>query len=175
MNFSIQPNLENDYVQILPLEINDFESLYQVAKDKKIWEQHPCHNRWKEDVFKVFFKEAVESKGAFKIIDKTTGGLIGSTRYYDYSENDKSIVIGYTFIAVNYWGTGINSSIKKLMIDYIFQYVDKIYFHIGSTNFRSQKAIAKINAIKTSKEITVTDGNSSYINYLYELKKENWR
>lgn len=41
MNFSIQPNLENDYVQILPLEINDFEGLYQVAKDKKIWEQHP--------------------------------------------------------------------------------------------------------------------------------------
>ncbi|WP_255571590.1 MULTISPECIES: hypothetical protein [Apibacter] len=37
MNFSIQPNLENDYVQILPLEINDFESLYQVVKDKKIW------------------------------------------------------------------------------------------------------------------------------------------
>lgn len=34
MNFSIQPNLENNYVQILPLEINDFESLYQVAKDK---------------------------------------------------------------------------------------------------------------------------------------------
>lgn len=27
MNFSIQPNLENDYVQILPLEINDFEGL----------------------------------------------------------------------------------------------------------------------------------------------------
>ena len=132
MNFSIQPNLENDYVQILPLEINDFESLYQVAKDKKIWEQHPCHNRWKEDVFKVFFKEAVESKGAFKIIDKTTGELIGSTRFYDYSENDKSI-------------------------------------------FRSQKAIAKINAIKTSREIIVTDGNSSYINYVYELKKENWR
>lgn len=60
------------------------------------------------------------------------------------------------------------------MIDYIFQYVDKINFHIGSTNFRSQKAIAKINAIKTSKEIIVRDGNS-YINYLYELKKENWR
>lgn len=175
MNFSIQPNLENDFVQVLPLEINDFEGLYQVAKDKKIWEQHPCNNRWNEDVFKVFFKEAVESKGAFKIIDKATGELIGSTRFYDYSENDKSIVIGYTFIAVKYWGTGINSSIKKLMIDYIFQYVDKIYFHIGSTNFRSQKAIAKINAIKTSKDIIVKDGNSSYINYLYELKKENWR
>ncbi|WP_370626055.1 GNAT family N-acetyltransferase [Apibacter sp. ESL0404] len=74
---------------------------------------------------------------------------MGSTRFYDYSENDKSIVIGYTFIAVKYWRTGINSSIKKLMIDYIFQYVDKIYFHIGSTNLEIE-SINLNNSIKYS-------------------------
>ena len=37
----LQPTLENDLAKLIPLQENDFENLYQVAADSKIWEQHP--------------------------------------------------------------------------------------------------------------------------------------
>lgn len=45
MKFSIQNILEDEKVLLLPLEETDFDNLYEVASDKKIWEQHPCKDR----------------------------------------------------------------------------------------------------------------------------------
>src|SRR5215217_9272170 len=98
MKFSIQPILENEKVILYPLQEKDFEALYSVASDPKIWEQHPNKDRWKKDVFRTFFEGALQSKGAFKIIDKSTGAVAGSTRIYDHQEQDSSVFIGYTFL-----------------------------------------------------------------------------
>lgn len=142
MIFNIQLILENEKAILLPLEETDFDALYQVASDPKIWEQHPNKDRWKKEVFRTFFEGALQSKGAFKIVDKATGNIAGSTRFYDYNEKENSILIGYTFYATCFWGTGLNASVKALMLDYIFQFVSKVYFHIGSGNVRSQIAMA---------------------------------
>ncbi|WP_315814835.1 hypothetical protein [Paraflavitalea speifideaquila] len=48
MQFSIQPIMENNRALLLPLEATDFEALYAVASDPKIWEQHPNKERWKK-------------------------------------------------------------------------------------------------------------------------------
>lgn len=174
MNFSIQTPLENDEIQLKPLEEIDFENLYQVANDEKIWEQHPNKNRYKREEFQNFFKGAIESKGAFLILTKATHEIAGSTRFYDYDASAKSIFIGYTFCATKFWGTGLNANVKKIMLDYIFQFIDVVNFHVGSTNFRSQKAMEKLGAVKT-KEIEVAYfGEPEKTNFQYEIKKENW-
>src|SRR5690606_20447722 len=137
MNFCIQPLLENERVKLIPLKEEDFERLYEVASDPNVWAQHPNKNRFEREVFQNFFKGAMESKGAFLILDKNSEEIAGSTRFYNYNERDNSILIGYTFYAVKFWGKGLNSSAKKLMLDYIFQFVDKVIFHVGAENFRS--------------------------------------
>ena len=110
---NIQPSLENDLVELQPLNENDFEALYLAASDPKVWEQHPNKNRWKRDVFMNFFEGAIQSKGAFKIIDKQTNQVVGSSRFYDYDEQDSSILVGYTFYSTNCWGIGFNPSVQK--------------------------------------------------------------
>ena len=97
MNFSIQPTLENDIVSLVPLEKHDFEELFEVASDPKVWEQHPNKERYQREIFQNFFTGALESKGAFLIIDNETEEVLGSTRFYDFNEENKSILIGYTF------------------------------------------------------------------------------
>lgn len=174
MTFSIQPVLENDNVLLLPLEESDFEALYEAAADEEIWKQHPNKDRWKKDVFLSFFEGAMKSKGAFKIIDKTTNAIAGSSRFYDYNKEDNSIFIGYTFYAVAFWGTGLNPVVKKLMMDYIFQYVDKVRFHIGATNFRSQIAITRIGASKIAEEEVAYYNEPSRLNFVYEITKSGW-
>lgn len=174
MNFSIQPILENENLKLIPLWENDFERLYEVASDSKVWEQHPNKNRFERDVFKNFFKGAMESKGAFLVLDKSTDEIAGSTRFYDFNDEENSIFIGYTFYGTKFWGKGINPQIKKMMLDYIFQFVEKVIFHVGATNFRSQKAMGKLGAVKTIEIETAYYGEPNRLNFQYEIKKEDW-
>ncbi|WP_433833394.1 GNAT family N-acetyltransferase [Flavobacterium anhuiense] len=174
MNFNLQPTLENDLCILSPLEEKDFEDLYKVASDPKIWEQHPNKDRWKKEVFEKFFEGAMQSKGAFKIIDKETGEVVGSTRFYDFNQEEDYILIGYTFYAVSCWGNGFNLSVKKTMLDYLFKYVSKVRFHIGAENIRSQIAISRVGAKKIAEEEVAYFGEKPKLNFVYEIDKANW-
>jgi RimJ/RimL family protein N-acetyltransferase len=169
---NLQPEiLENESVKLVPLQKTDFEKLYKVASDPLIWEQHPNKNRYERDVFLNFFEGAIESKGAFLILDKITNEVAGSTRFYEYEPENKSVFIGYTFYGRKFWGTGFNTQVKKMMLDYSFQSVEKVNFHIGSENYRSQKAIEKLGAKKID-EIEVAYYNEpSRHNFVYQIEK----
>lgn len=170
----VQPVLENDKVILYPLESGDFEALYEVASDPRVWEQHPNKDRWKREVFRTFFEGAMQSGGAFRIVDKASGAVIGSTRFYDHDPASDSILIGYTFYAVRCWGTGINRSVKTLMLNYIFQYVSKVIFHVGSENLRSQIAIGRIGATKTGEETVTYFGEAPKLNFVYSIDRERY-
>lgn len=159
---------------LVPLEKDDFNVLYEVASDPKIWEQHPNKDRWKKDVFEVFFDGAIQSNGAYKIVNNPTGEVMGSTRFYEYDQDKKTILIGYTFYAVKYWGKGINLKVKKLQLDYIFQFVDVVYFHIGSNNIRSQKAIERLGVEKVRELPVEYYGEEPKLNFEYVMTKEKW-
>ena len=174
MIFDIQPRLENDKVILSPLLKEDFEALYAVACDPKVWEQHPNKDRWKKEVFHTYFEGALQSKGAFKIIDKSTGKIAGSTRIYDYNEQDNSVLVGYTFFGRDYWGTGMNRSVKALMLDYLFQFVSQVYFQIGAENVRSQIAIGHLGAKKVDEQEVAYFGELPKLNYIYRIEKEEW-
>ena len=144
MNFNLQPILENDLLILRPLEEKDFEILYQVASDPLIWEQHPAKSRSQREGFETFFKEAIDSKGAFVVINKMTNEIIGSTRFCIINETQNAIEIGWTFLARKYWGGDYNKVLKTLMMEYAFNFVENIVFYINENNLRSQKAIEKM-------------------------------
>jgi RimJ/RimL family protein N-acetyltransferase len=172
MPFDLQPAfLQDDLIKLVPLQGSDFERLFKVASDPKIWEQHPNPNRYKLEDFSKYFEGAITSKGAFLILDSNTNETVGCSRYYDYNEIDNSVLIGYTFIGTKFWGNGYNKSLKKLMLDYAFQFVGKVYFHIGAFNIRSQKAVAKIGAIKIDEFEVEYYGETSKLNFVYVIHK----
>ena len=175
MNINRQPTLETEKIILYSLQEKDFDELYIAASDPKIWEQHPNKDRWKKEIFKTFFDGAIQSKGAFRIVDKATGNTIGSTRFYDYNELENSIFIGYTFYIIEYGGKGINYSVKVTMLDYIFQFVSKVYFHIGADNIRSQIAIGRLGAKKIAEQEVIYYGETPKLNYVYEISKEKWQ
>lgn len=171
MDFSVQPALENENVKLIPLHESDFEQLFAVASDPLVWEQHPNKDRYKREVFENFFKGAMESGGAFKIIETNTGEVAGSTRFYDYNPEDNSIFIGYTFYGRKFWGSKLNPQVKKLMLDYIFQFVDKVNFHVGKDNIRSQKAMEKLGAKKVDEVNVAYFGEPDRLNVVFEIHK----
>jgi len=148
MAFDLQPHLKGELIQLRPLTPNDWDELFAVASDPLIWEQHPERDRYKEDVFRVFFKDALESAGAFVIIDQKTQRIIGSTRFYGYDPHKSEIEIGWTFLARKYWGGRNNAEMKRLLRNHAFRFVESVVFFVGENNVRSQKALEKIGAIK---------------------------
>jgi RimJ/RimL family protein N-acetyltransferase len=167
--------LENAMVRLLPLKESDFEVLYNTASDPMIWKQHPNPDRWKREVFENFFEGAIQSGGAYMAVDSQSGETVGSSRFYDYDEKEQSVFIGYTFLAVKYWGKGYNQAMKKLMLDHAFQRVDKVWFHVGAQNMRSRKAMDKLGAEKMRTIGVAYYGENPKINIEYMIRKENWK
>ena len=156
--FELQPHLTGAVLELRPLRREDWDNLFAVAADPLIWEQHPESDRYKEDVFKLFFREALESCGAFVVIDKATQQIIGSTRFYGYDPEKSEIEIGWTFLARKYWGGHYNAEMKRLLLNHAFKFVQNVVFFVGEKNIRSQNAMEKIGATKVGL-VTRTYGN----------------
>ena len=61
------------------------------------------------------------------------------------------------------------------MLDYIFQFVDKVIFHVGKDNIRSVKAMTKLSAENLGEEEVAYFGEASKMNVVFQIKKEDWK
>lgn len=147
MPFDFQPHLRSELIEIRPLRAEDFTELYVVASDPLIWTQHPNKNRYVEEEFRAFFRDALNSKGALAVIDNKEGHLIGSSRYHGYDEERDEIEIGWTFLARSHWGGTYNRELKRLMLQHAFKFVSTVIFLVGANNLRSQRAVEKIGGV----------------------------
>lgn len=168
-----QPTLEGDRLLLRPLVQNDWDALYAVACDPAIWEQHPMHDRWRKDVFREFFEDALAKGGALAVVDKRNGELIGSSRFQAFDpEEGGAVEIGWTFLARKCWGKGINQELKRLMLAHSFGSVARVDFRVGETNYRSRIALENIGAERTSRtELNRYDGKR-VLHIVYEISRE---
>jgi RimJ/RimL family protein N-acetyltransferase len=171
MSFDLQPNLKGELIELRPLTPEDWDDLFAIASDPLIWEQHPESDRYKEEVFRVFFKDALESGGAFVVIDRKNKGIIGSTRFHGYEPGKSEIEIGWTFLARKYWGGRHNWEMKQLMLAHAFQFVENVVFYVGENNVRSRRATEKIGAIKSGMVKKVYGNRPPSLNVRYVIKK----
>jgi RimJ/RimL family protein N-acetyltransferase len=162
MSFDLQPCLKGDFVELRPLRASDFDALYAVAVDPLIWEQHPNPDRCQKEVFQQFFREAMESGGALLALDAKDGRVIGSSRFHGYDEAKCEIEIGWSFLARSHWGGSYNRDMKHLMLRHAFRFVNSVIFVIGPHNYRSQRAVEKIGAVRVGSKLN-TLGQERYV------------
>jgi RimJ/RimL family protein N-acetyltransferase len=146
VEFDLQPTLKGTLIEVRPLVPQDFDALFQAASDPLIWEQHPENDRYKREVFQKFFDGAMESKGAFAVIERKSGRIIGSSRYCNLDPAEREVEIGWTFLERAFWGGSYNGELKSLMLEHAFRFVHRVVFVVGENNLRSQKALQKIGA-----------------------------
>jgi len=164
MPFDSQPTLKGDLLELRPLRPDDWDALFKVASDPLIWEQHPSWDRYKPEVFREFFREAMESHGALIAIDGADGQVIGSSRFFGYDEQASEVEIGWTFLARSHWGGVYNREMKRLLLQHALRSVKRVVFVIGPNNLRSQKAIEKLGGVRAGSRSGA--GGESYV---YEI------
>ena len=170
MSFDLQPVLTGNLITLRPLTPQDFDLLFTAASDPLIWEQHPENDRYTRKVFQNYFDGAMESKGAFAIIDRKSGRIIGSSRYCNLNEAKSEVEIGWTFLERTFWGGTYNRELKSLMLDHAFRFVDRVLFVVGENNIRSQKALEKIGAKFLKKAQLPAPDGALASNFLFVIR-----
>lgn len=170
----LQPTLEGENVIVRPIAASDWDSMYMAAADPVIWEQHPARDRYTEAVFREYFDGALNCGSAFAFIDRESGRIIGSSRYFGLDVTNSEIEIGWTFLSRAYWGGSFNLEIKRLMLDHAFRFVDTVVFWVGAENTRSRRAMEKIGgALRDGIQTRDFSGDDPYV--VYEIRKDDWQ
>jgi RimJ/RimL family protein N-acetyltransferase len=79
-----------------------------------------------------------------------TGELVGTTSFYDIDPGRGTVAIGQTWLGRPYWGTGLNTESKLLMLRHAFETLgaERVVWHTDIRNLRSQAAIERLGATR---------------------------
>ena len=167
-----QPVLNGERLVLRPLVLADWDALYAVARDPHVWAMHPAHDRWQEPVFRAFFADALAQGGALAVIERASGRVIGSSRFQDFSPHHGGVVeIGWTFLAPEMWGSGLNAELKRLMLAHALHYVERVEFSVGADNAISRRAMVKIGGRLTNRTRTVERGGAMIEHLVFEISR----
>ena len=168
MNFDYQPVLKGKTLELRPLLASDFNDLFTVASDPRIWEQHPVNKRYEKNQFLNYFTECIDAGGALIVVDSKENKVIGASRFHCHDRINGEIEIGWTFLARSYWGGVYNREMKQLMLKHAFKYVDRVNLLVGTNNIRSQHAVENIGGTRVGLSPD-GNGNSSIV---YQITKQ---
>ncbi|MCI1188333.1 GNAT family N-acetyltransferase [Hymenobacter sp. DH14] len=152
MDFSAPIVLENRRARLRPLELTDFEALKAVAMDADIWKYTLTRG---DDAVSLaaYLRQAIEGREQglrypFAIIDRETGELAGSTSYYNVSESNQSLSIGYTWVGTKFQRSGLNRACKHLLLSHAFGALncERVELETDSRNHKSRTAMARMGA-----------------------------
>lgn len=174
MSLDLQPHLQGDLLRLRPLEPADREPLWSVARDPLLWEQHPDKTRSEPEGFALFFDAALASRSALTVIERSSGEVAGSTRFYDWDPERREVAIGYTFLARRLWGGPANAQMKRLLLGHAFGSVERVWFHVAATNLRSRRAMEKLGARVDRHGLRQQNGQMLDFCY-YRIDREEWR
>ena len=174
--------LENESVKLSPLTLSNFHHLYPIAQQEKLVQFSPSDIKT-EEALKNYVETALAQQVAktsipFIIFYKKSNSYAGTTRYMNINWKNKVLEIGSTWIGHEFQGTGLNTQMKNLMINYAFNEMqfEKIEFRIDERNIASKKAVEKLGCVLEGvlrKNVYLLDGYKRNT-CCYGLLKEEW-
>jgi len=144
--------LQTDEIVLRPLIDQDYSSFGLLTEDPAMWIYFTSDLSVKSELHDWINSALNDMKNkvriAFTIINKSSNRPIGSTSFGNVSFRDKRLEIGWTWIAKNYQGKGINNQIKHLMTKYCFETLnfERVEFKTDVLNIPARKALLKIGA-----------------------------
>ncbi len=174
--------LENDKVQLRIIEAEDFDSLQKIAFDAKIWEYFTAEILSKEALLGFVDDALVDYENkrrvTFAIINKIDGQIVGSSSFGNISIADKRIEIGWSWLGLDFHGSGINQNYKNLMLQFAFEELGftRVEFKTDILNMKARKALTKIGATEEGvlRSHTQMHHNRRRDTIYYSVLNEEW-
>ena len=144
--------LQGRYVRLEPLSLQHHSRLCEIGLDEEIW-RWTLANIATPDQMMSYIEDALklQAEGSalpFATIDLATGLAIGGTRFGNIDRINRTVEIGWTWIARPWQRTATNTEAKYLMLTRAFETlgVIRVEFKTDSLNEKSRSAILRIGA-----------------------------
>ncbi len=141
--------IQSERVILRPIKKEDFKEMKNLTTDQNMW-YYFTTDLSNEVVLENWINQAVsdlENKLSlpFAIINVDNNKIIGTTRIANISVRDSRVEIGWTWIAKEFHGTGINSHVKRLLFKYLFEETETYRIEIKTDvlNIPARKGIEK--------------------------------
>ena len=160
--------LEGPRMRLEPLSHEHEPALLLAARDEAIWRVTMDDPRTPEAMHD-YVTRALRARETglafpFAVFHKGAGRVIGSTRFHSVSFPDRGVSIGLTWYAPEFWGTGVNTESKYLLLAHAFERLGciRVEFNADARNGRSRAAILRLGAVEEGtlrSKVVLRDGH----------------
>lgn len=144
--------LEGQHVRLEPLSPVYEESLIAAAGDGELWNSTvtivPARATMATYIAAALNAQAQGLELPFAIIRKSSGQVVGSTRFYSIERDHRRVEIGYTWLAASAQRTRVNTEAKLLLLTHAFEVWGciRVGFVTDVLNHQSRTAILRLGA-----------------------------
>ncbi|MCR6480869.1 GNAT family N-acetyltransferase [Variovorax sp. ZS18.2.2] len=174
--------LENEIVRLRRIAIDDKPGYARIAFDPGIW-TYFVSTITDEASLDAFVEKGIQetlngTRIVFSIIDKRSGQIAGSTSFGNLAGADRRLEIGWSWLGEAYRGTGLNRSVKGLLLAHAFGALEceRVEFKTDILNTRARRGLEGIGATE--------EGTFRSFNYMpsgrrrdavyYSILKSEW-
>ncbi|MEB9685798.1 GNAT family N-acetyltransferase [Bacillus thuringiensis serovar pingluonsis] len=145
----------NDRAMLRLMHVNDVENLFTIVEEnKEIWTYLIAKMDSYQDM-EQYVQVAIkgfegETDLPFVVVDQKTNEIVGSTRLYSISSNNKTVELGQTWYHPSVHRTSINTECKYMLLQYAFEELHMLRVQIKTDlrNEKAQRAIERLGAVK---------------------------
>ncbi|NTZ85720.1 GNAT family N-acetyltransferase [Burkholderia metallica] len=147
-----QPTLIGERVVLRPLEASDRQALLDAAADGELWNLKVTVVPGAQTI-DAYIDTALQGRAActvmpFVIVDRASGRVIGSTRFWKIDRKNRKLEIGHTWLGESAQHTRANTEAKWLLLAYAFDTLQcvRVQFTTDELNEKSRAAILRLGA-----------------------------
>ena len=183
LDYSKEYVLEDDFVKLTPLAESHILPLSKISKDAEIWkyffEQGDTVPTLTNYIKKAIKNRTLAKEHPYAVFDKRCGKFAGTTRWYEYSDDLKTVKLGHTWYGKPFRGSGINRHCKYLLFEFAFERleVERIGFGAYIDNLVSVAAMKSVGCQKEGvlkNVFPAIEGNGRTDAILMSILKDDW-
>jgi RimJ/RimL family protein N-acetyltransferase len=174
--------LEGSVVRLEPLSLDHLPGLIEVGLDSDIWRWMPVSIQTPGDM-RTYVETALAGRQQgrempFATLERSSGRVVGGTRYLNIEPVHRRLEIGYTWIAPAWQHTAVNTEAKLLMLGHAFNTLGalRVEFKTDSLNEKSRTALLGIGAKEegTMRNHMVAQGGRRRHSVYFSVIEEEW-
>ncbi|MCP1164234.1 MULTISPECIES: GNAT family N-acetyltransferase [Bacillus] len=145
----------HERAQLRLIDSDDVETLFSIVEgNRDIWAYLISKMDSVQDM-QQYVQKAIKSYGRgneipFVVVDQQTNTIVGSTRLYNISVEDKTVELGQTWYHPSVQRTSINTECKYMLLQYAFEklHMLRVQIKTDARNEKAQRAIERLGAVK---------------------------
>jgi N-acetyltransferase len=144
--------LEGSAIRLVPLTLAHLDELCAIGLEPQLWRATTIEVKTRAEM-EAYVRAALSARDAgaalpFVIVRRETGAVIGTTRFHSMVPLHKHGEIGFTWIALPWQRTGVNTEAKYLLLRHAFEVMGwiRVEFRADAENEPSRRALRRIGA-----------------------------